>query len=187
MLGNFSTKELIVCALFGAMVFIEAFVLGSAVIAATGISATGSLLNMLFAVLISVIGIKIVDKFGAATIILTIEGILTVPTLINGPTGIQKILMLFAVGLIVDIILSATKRSNKGFILAGIMAAISAVSLIFLSLVILGLPGASQLQAILIPLIAVNAVLGGLGAYLGLWIYDRKLKDRAFVKQMSKV
>ena len=186
MFQKFKTKDLVICALFGAMIFVIGFALGSAIIAITGIPATGSLLNMLLAVLIGVVGIKVVGKFGAATLILTIEGILSVPTIINGPPGIHKILMLFTLGLIIDIVLSATKRSNKGFILAGSMAGLLAVLFIFLSLVFLGLPGADELQKILIPLLAVNAVLGAIGAYLGLWLYDKKLKNKPFIKQMQE-
>ena len=186
MFQKFKTKDLVVCALFGASIFVVGIVLGSALIAITGIPATGSLFNMLFAVLIGVIGIKIVNKFGDATLILTILGVLSVPTLLNGPPGIHKILMLFMIGLIIDIILYATKRSNKGFILAGSTAGVSAVFFIFLSLVLLGLPGASELQKILIPLLAINAVFGAVGAYLGLWIYDKKLKEKAFIKQMQE-
>lgn len=180
-----SVKDLVVCGAFGALILVVGFILGSALLIATGIPATGTLANMLVAVLIAVIGLKIVDKFGAAIVMLTIEGTLSVPTLINGPPGIHKILMLFIVGLIADIILLLTKRSNRGYIFLGFITGIEIVVFIYLSLLLLGLPGEEKLRAIVLPLSLVSGLMSGIGAYIGVKVYDTKLKHLSVVQNLK--
>lgn len=180
-----SAKDLAICGAFGALILAMGFILGSAIIMVTGIPATGSLLNVIVAVFIAVIGLKLVHKFGAAIIMLTVEGAISVPTIINGPPGIHKILLLFIVGLTADIILLLTKRSNKGYYLMGLIAGIEIVTLIYASLVLLGLPGADKLQAILIPLAAFSGLMGAIGAYLGVKIYDGKLQNLSVVQSLK--
>jgi hypothetical protein len=186
MAAYFTSRELSICALFGALIFLEAFILGSAVISVTGIPATGSLLNVFFGLFFLSIGVRLVPRFGSATIMATLEGILTIPTVINGPPGVQKILMMFLLGLIFDIIIYLSKGSNRGYIIGGAVGGAGIVTFIYASLVLLGLPGAAQLQVILIPLIIANIILGGTGAYAGLWIFEKKLKHRGFIKQLSR-
>lgn len=178
-------KDLVVCGVFGALILVVGFILGSALLIATGIPATGTLANMLVAVLIAVIGLKIVDKSGAAIVMLTVEGILSVPTLINGPPGVHKILILFVVGLTAEIVLLLTKRTNKGYIFLGLAAGIEIVVFIYLSLVFLGLPGEEKLRAILIPLSLISGLMSGLGAYLGVKIYDKKLQHLGVVQNLK--
>jgi len=180
-----SVKDLIVCGVFGALILSVGFILGSAIIMATGIPATGSIANMLAATFIAVIGLKIVDKFGAAIVMITAEGAISVPTLINGPPGLHKVLMLFMVGVVAEIVLLSTKRSNSGYLLFGVILPSLTVFLIYTFLVILGLPGEENLRGILIPLLAVSAVMGSIGAYLGLKVYDEKLQHLSVVQSLK--
>jgi hypothetical protein len=180
-----SAKDLAICGVFGALILAMGFILGSAIIMATGIPASGSLLNVIVAVFIASIGFKLVDKFGSGIVMLTIEGAISVPTLINGPPGLHKILLLFIVGLTADIILKATNRSNKGYYLMGLVAGVEIVTLIYLSLVVLGLPGAEKLQAIIIPLAGFSGLMGAVGAYLGVKIYDEKLQKLGVVQSLK--
>lgn len=183
--NSLSAKDLAICGAFGALILTMGFILGSAILMATGIPATGSLLNVIVAVFIASIGFKLVDKFGAGIVMLTIEGAISVPTLINGPPGLHKILLLFIVGLTADIILRATNRSNKGFYLMGLVAGMEIIGLIYLSLVILELPGAEKLHAIIIPLAAFSGLMGAVGAYLGVKLYDEKLKNLSVVQSLK--
>ncbi len=68
---------------------------------------------------------------------------------------------------------------------AGAAVGISAPLLIYVFLILFGLPGADKLKPILVMLCAVYTLLGAIGTYLGLWLYDKKLKDKAFVKQIQ--
>jgi len=180
-----SVKDLAICGVFGALILVVGFVLGSAIIMATGIPATGSLLNVIVAVFIAIIGFKLVDKFGAAIVMLTVEGAISVPTVINGPPGIHKILLLFVVGLSAEIILLLTKRSNKGYYAVGLISGIEIVTFIYLSLALLGLPGEETLRPIIIPLAAVSGVMGAIGAYLGVRVYDSKLQHLSVVQSLK--
>ncbi|MBN2095401.1 MAG: hypothetical protein JW727_05105 [Candidatus Aenigmarchaeota archaeon] len=181
---NFSVRELAVCALFGAMIFAEGLILGTAVISLTGIPATGSLLNMFFALMLIVIGIKLVPKFGAATLITAILGVLSIPTVINGPPGVQKVLITFLLGFLFDVIVYLGSRSNKSHIVAASVGAPGLILMVYVELLVLGLPGLAQLQPVLVPLMLANLVLGAAGAYTGLWVYEKKLKSRAFVSRI---
>lgn len=145
----------------------------------------GGIVNLLLAVLITTVGIKTIEKFGAASIMLTIVGILAVPTITFGPPGIYKIFMLFVVGFIYDLVLILLRRNRFGYIIAGGAVGLSAAPLIYVFLILFGLPGADKLQPMLAIFSVVYAILGAIGAYLGLWIFDKKLKNKAFVKQMQ--
>ena len=181
----FKTKELVAMALFGAIIFAIAFVLGTAILAVTGIPATGGLANVLVGVLLLVIGVKTINKFGVGTIIMTIEGALSVPTLINGTPGVHKIFLMLLMGLIFDIIVVMFKRTKKGFILGATLGTLVLPWAMYYAMVLMGLPGPEKLQPILIPISLAYAVLGAVGAWMGLILYEKKLKDKAFVKQLQ--
>ncbi len=161
------------------------FITGSAVIMATGIPGTGSIVDVIIAVFIAVIGLKIVDKVGAATVLVTVSGILSIPTLINGPPGIHKILVMLIVGLTIDVILLLSERSNRGYIFAGLFVGVEIIILIYISLVLLGLPGEQQLRAILIPISLISGIMGAAGAYLGIKVYEGRLKHLSVVQSLK--
>jgi len=183
--GWYTTAELAVMGAFGAILFFSVFILGSAILIATGIPATGGVATMLVAVFIIVAGAKIVDKFGASTIMLGIAGIIAIPTLSWGPPGLQKVPMVMVMGLIIDIAVLMFKRENKGYIIGGAMAGLVAPILNYWVLIIVGLPGADKLQPLLIPLSVVFTILAAIGAYLGTIAYDRKLSKLSVVRNLK--
>ncbi|MBN2095475.1 MAG: hypothetical protein JW727_05485 [Candidatus Aenigmarchaeota archaeon] len=185
MVGKLATRDLAVCALFGALVFAGAYLLGTGIIALTGIPATGSLLNMAYSLMVIIVGIKAVNKFGAATLILLVESALAIPTTIFGPPGMYKLAIALLVALPLDFLLEASKRSNISLYFAGAAGAALNTLLVWAFLSFLGLPGAEQLGAVLLPLAAASAILGLVGAYIGVWLFDNKLKKRAFIRQMG--
>jgi hypothetical protein len=178
-------RELAISGVFGALVFVAVFILGSGVLLVTGIPATGGLVNMLVAIFLAVVGAKIIDKFGTITVMLTVTGIISIPTLSFGPPGLHKIPMMFLVGLIIDLVASVLKRENKGYIIGGSIAGFLAPIFIYSTLILLGLPGAEKLEPLLIPLMLVYAVLGLIGAYLGVTTYDKKLKHLSVVQSLK--
>ena len=185
MFEKFTTKELITCALFGAIIFLVLFILGTALIAITGIPASGGILSMLISVLIATIGVRIINKFGTATIIFAITGTLAIPTLIFGPPGVYKIFLLLMTGLIYDLIVIVLKRNKTSYIITGTIVGMCAPLLIYISLILIGLPGPEKLKPMLAIFSVVYAVLGAIGAYLGIWIFENKLKNKAFVRQLQ--
>ena len=61
-------QDYILSGIFGALVFATAFLLGAGIILATGIPATGGIANILAAVLVLVIGARLVPKFWFGTL-----------------------------------------------------------------------------------------------------------------------
>ena len=140
---------------------------------------------MLVALFLVVCGAKIIDKFGATTIMLVITSILAIPTISFGAPGIQKVPQLFIVGLVIDLAIMLFRRENKGYLVGGALGGLIAPGMIFLSMVLIGLPGADKLQPLLIPLSAIYCILGLIGAYLGIITYDRKLSKLSVVRNLK--
>ncbi len=55
----------------------------------------------------------------------------------------------------------------------------------YILLTILNLPGVEKIQSAMLIFMLVYAVLAAIGAYLGLWLFDKKLKNKAFIKQIQ--
>nr|CBH38848.1 hypothetical membrane protein [uncultured archaeon] len=180
-----SAKELAVSGVFGAIALFVAFILGSAILMATGIPASGGLANMFAAIFIAVIGFKIVDKFGAATVFFTVMGILAIPSPIMGPPGVHKVGVMFLMGLIFDIVLFIFKRKNVGYLIGAAITGVDGAIFIYMLLVLLGLPGADLLRPMLIPFSIIYAILGLVGAYTGLLIYEKRIQQLSVVQNLK--
>ena len=186
MLKKFKTKDLVVCALFGALGFVLAFILGSAVIVATGTPATGGILNIFITAVVVFVAINILrEKFGSGTLICTVLSILAVPTVILGPPGLLKVLIGILFGLTFDSTLFSLKKMKFRFAISGASGVIVAFYLMYLMFILLDLPEAGKMHALLIPLTLVYAILGAAGSHTGFLIFDKKLKGKAFIKQMQ--
>jgi hypothetical protein len=177
-----TSKQIAACGVFGAATFALAFVLGSGVILATGIPATGGLLNIFVCVAVAVVGAHSVPKVGSATIMMLVTFTLGIPTVIGGPPGIYKPLIGLAIGLTYDVIVALGGRRQWAVYVGGGAAAMTSILTIFEAMILLGLPGVEKLRPILLPLAGAQFVLGFAGAALGRWLYESKLSRlRVFV------
>lgn len=177
-----TTKQVAACGVFGAVTFALAFVLGSGVIMATGIPATGGLLNIFVCVAIAVVGTHTVPKVGSATVMMLVTFTLAIPTVTGGPPGIYKPLIGLAIGLAYDAIVALGGRRRWSVYIGGGAAAMTSILTIFAAMILLELPGVDKLRPLLLPLAAVQFALGFFGAVLGTWLYQSKLsKLRVFV------
>jgi len=182
--GFFSTKELAICALFGALMFFLVFALGSEVIALTGIPFSGGITAMMVAFVVITIGKDIMPRFGSAPLILIIAATLAIPTSSWGPPGLYKVPLLFMIGLSYDITYHLVKHSKWRAIIAGGLTGLVAMPLDYTFLVTLGLPGADKLAPLVTMFTILYAIFGLMGSYLGDWLYEKKIKNRAFVKHL---
>ncbi|MBN2095470.1 MAG: hypothetical protein JW727_05460 [Candidatus Aenigmarchaeota archaeon] len=185
LVGGFSTKELTVCALFGALLFFLVFLLGAGVVTVTGIPVSGGLANMMVALLVLTIGKRIVDRFGSAALICVVSGILAIPTISWGPPGVYKVFLLLAIGLAYDIPYHLQRQNRWREFIAGGTVGVIAAPTMYLFLSVLGLPGADKLAPLVAVFMVVYAVLASAGAHFGKWIYETKLKNRAFLRALS--
>jgi hypothetical protein len=181
-----TTKEYVYLGVIGALSFVLAFVLGNAVNIATGIPLTGGIINGIIVGMMLTIGIKAVDKFGAGTILWTIFAILAIPTVTLGPPGVYKIAVGVIGGLTWDVIISIFKRSNLGYILGGAIGSIVIIWGVFFAATFLGLPSAEKLRDALIFLIPFNGFLGAISVYVGLVIFDKKLKHLSVIENLRE-
>lgn len=151
---------------------------------ATGIPATGGIANILAAVLVLVVGAHMVPRFGFGILTMGLMFTLAIPTLIGGPPGVFKIMNGVLIGLVFDIIVTLGARRTWAYVVGGSLAAVTSITSIYAAMVLLSLPGVQKLQPLLLPLSLLQAVTGAVGAWLGCMIYQRRLRNLRFVRQL---
>lgn len=182
--NKWHTKDFIFAGIAGALVFAIAFILGSGIILATGIPATGGLVNIFAAVLLMTIAVRIVPKFGFATLAMTITFSIAIPTIIGGPPGAYKPVIGFLLGFTFDCIVTLMKRSTASHIIGGALASAMSLTAIFFAMQMLELPGVEKLQPLLKFLIPIQAINGALGAWAGNAIFKKRLQKLPAVKRL---
>lgn len=182
----FTAKEYLYLGVMGAVSFVLAFVLGSAVNIATGIPLTGGIVNGIIVGVMLTVGIKGVDKFGAGTVLWTIFSILAIPTATLGPPGVYKPVVGVLAGLTWDSIISLFKRRKLGYILGGAIGSIVIIWGVFFAATLLGLPAAEKLRGALVFLAPFNGFLGAVSVYLGLVIFDKKIQHLSVIKNLKE-
>jgi hypothetical protein len=177
-------KHFVLAGVFGAMTFVVAFALGSGIILATGIPATGGLVNIFAAVLLMIIGIRIVPRFGFATLAMTIMFSIAIPTIIGGPPGVYKVVSGILIGLSFDIVASVLGRTRWAFVIAGSFASIISLLCVYFALLLLQLPGIERLEPLLKFLIPVQAINGALGAIVANFLFEKRLKNISAIQRL---
>ncbi len=177
-------QEFVLSGIFAALIFATAFLLGAGIILATGIPATGGIANILAAVMVLVVGAKLVPRFWFGTLTLGLMFALAIPTLIGGPPGAFKVINGVLIGFVFDVVVVLCMRKNWGYVLAGSLAAVTSITSIYAAMVILDMPGADKLLPLLLPLTLMQAVTGAVGGWLGVQIFERRLKGLKFVRQL---
>ena len=166
--------------------FAAAFVIGSGVIALTGIPMTGSLVSGLVFFTVFVIGIRGVPRFGSATIAVLLFSILSIPTSIFGPPGIYKVLLGALVGLLFDLMIHLFKKKDWGYIIGAALAEEVAVLGVLAATLILGLPGAEKMKSLILIMLVAQFVVGFVSGYLGIYIYNKKLAALNLFKRLAE-
>jgi len=179
MKSGITARQYMFLGAMAAICFVLAWVLGTAVNAATGIPLTGGILNGLILGVVLTIALKVVDKFWAATILWLIFGILAIPSTTLGPPGIYKIPVALIVGFVWDISILFFKRMDKenlGYVIGGASMSITSMLGVLGFMILLGLPGVEKLQSLILYLLIFYAILGAISVYLGIILYQRKIQ-----------
>lgn len=181
---KWALKHFIISGIVAALTFALAFALGAGIIFATGIPATGGILNIFVAVLVVMIGLKIVPKFGFGTLTMAIMFAIAIPTVIGGPPGVYKIIDGILIGLTLDIITSIGRRSDLSHVIAGSVGAMVSILSLYFALVILNLPGVDRLAPLLKFLVPLQGITGALGTWAGLAIFKKRLKNISAIQRL---
>ena len=180
---NWKLNDFVFAGIVGAIVFAIAFLLGSGIILATGIPATGGIANILAVAIFMTIAKHIRPIFGFATLALLITFALAIPTIIGGTPGIYKIVVGVLIGLTFDVFVLLMKNSYKAYLLGGAIGAMVSIVSIYFAMVLLDLPGVDKLQPLLMYLVPLQGINGMLGAWIGNKIYYNKLKEIPAIKK----
>lgn len=184
MLKGFSTKQLTFIALVAAAFFVFDLVFVAGVEALSGIPGSGAMIDSIFFVAVATVVMIALRRFGTLTLLAGIYGVLVIPTTIMGPPGVYKIPMAILLGLIADIILHLSKYKTYGYYLALTSANVLLIPVLYYVLIALGLPGADELGAAMLPIAGIMIVESLFGVWLGLKLHS-KLKHKSFLKQVS--
>lgn len=182
--NKWQVKHYILSGIFAALTFATAFALGAGVIIATGIPATGGFVNIFAAVFVVMIGLKIVPKFGFGILTMCIMFTLAIPTVIGGPPGLYKIVIGLLIGLTFDTVIYLGKKTSFSYILAGSLGAVVSIVSVFLSLLLLQLPGVEQLQPLMKFLVPLQAITGALGAWTGTLVFQKRLSKISAIRRL---
>jgi len=184
MFKKFTTKQLIFIALMGALMFVLSFVLGSALNVLINPSASGFTSALIQPILI-VVALLIMKRFGVATMMYLIYGILAIPTnMVGGFPGPIKILIVFIMGIVPDIVAYIKKYEKWSILLGLVIMYIITIPLMIYLYIKLGIPGADKFLKAVPFLACIFFFEGVVGWYLGIKIYN-KIKNKRFVKQIS--
>lgn len=179
-------RHFLVCGIFGALAMVAAFALGTALLAATGTPMIGGLINAVVVVLIMMTGVRVANRFGAATLINFVFMALAIPTLTGGPPGPHKVAVGLVAGFVIDLIISALRRKDLGYFLGGFFGAVVYPLGVYVVLIITGAPASGKYRSLLIPFVVWYGISGVVGTYLALVIYRKKLKTLTFVRGLEE-
>jgi hypothetical protein len=175
-------RALTLCGGFGAISFVIMWGLGSILLMTTGLPLIGGLFSSIANAFTLIIGVCLVNRIGAATIISLTLGILTVPTLILGPPGIYKIPLTLLLGITFEVLSMAVGYRKKILpILVAITFTIS-VPIEYFIFRTLGFPAADKLKNILEWVMLIYFFNSLLGSWLGLRFYESKVSKLQIVQ-----
>lgn len=184
MFKKFSTKELVFIALASAMIFAINLVIGSALIAATGIPLMNGIITGITFGIFTIIMARTIPKFGTFTLFLLIYAVLELPTSLGGAPGFwPKIPINALTGLAADIFLLAVSyRKWAPWTVFYVLSIVNTLAFIYF-MVLLGVPGTEKLLAILWWFLPSYWIIGTLGLTAGELLFKR-IKNKRFIRKI---
>lgn len=145
----------------------------------------GGLLSAVLDAIIIFTGVYSIPRIGAAFYFGLLLLSLSTMTPSFGPPGIYKIMIGIGLGLICEIILLIFGRKDYVYILGTAVAFGASIPMTYFAWIQAQI-SVEKLQGYLTSFTAIYAVLGGIGAWIGLKIYKNRLYKYALVKRIRE-
>jgi len=181
-----TTKKLILSAIFGGLACVLYLAVSFPIIAVLG-SGMGFIIMPFFTFLLLILFKQILPDFWSASLVGLVASILFVPLPFFGPPGfLPKIIIILAGCITIDVFYFIFKRSLKvTCIISGIGAAIVVSMLMMWFFILFNIPNVEKFLSIGIPIIVFVAIIEGiLGGFCGYLIYQQ-IRNKAFIKQLQ--
>lgn len=180
-----TTKELAICAGFGALIVVVQLLAGSVIYTVTQVPAAATLISSFILAYIAIIPLLLIRKTDAALATLLTMSVISAPLSVFGPPGLPKIIQFIPVIAAIELILIISNWKKAGYIIAIPAASAIALPMHYYFLALIGFPGAELLRKYLLLFMAIVMMESLLGAWLGLITYEKKLKNLKVVKQLQ--
>ncbi len=176
-----TVKELIISAGFAALLFVSAIIAAFAIYPIVLIPGLTTLAMLIVYSYMFTIGLLVVRKTGAATIILPIVGILA-------PSGVGILLgvTILIPGIVaVELLLIMTNYRKAAYILATPLFILVVVPFWLFVLLKMGFPLADVTRKYIWPILLIGLIEAFIGGYLAHLTYEKKLKNLKVVRQLQ--
>lgn len=183
---GFTTREMTVLALTSALLFAVDIVVTESLDLIFGIPEAGYLISSVLFVGIATTAGLLVRKPGAFTVMAIIYSILASPTTVFGPPGPYKILLGTLIGIFADFIVWLFRYSKTGYLAGMPTGSALSVPASFLMYILLDFPAADVIAPYVWAFTFAVFVTSVLGAWLGIMLYEKKLKRLRVVKLLSQ-
>lgn len=187
MLKTFSISQLVFLALVGALMFVFDMLIISGIDTATGIPGAGFVVDTVFIVALAVIAGLAVPKFGTFVIIATIYAVLAIPTPLSGPPGVYKVGIGFILGLLADVVVWLFNYRRVGYYFSLAVANALVFPVLLFALELLELPGVGELRSAFWVLLVIIVIESFVGSWLGILLFDRKVKKMKVMRRIINV
>lgn len=185
MLKRFNIKNLVLIALLAAFMFIVDMFIVAPINTISGVHGMGFLVDVIFINALVTIFALILRRFFSVTLLYTLFGLLVIPTAILGPPTPFKIVLGFIIGIVADIIIWAFRYKRIGFLLGVAIANALSYPIGYFVALALGIPGTDALGKVVWFLTIAVLLLGILGDWIGIKLYEKKLSKTSIVKQLQ--
>jgi len=179
-------RALTICGGFGAISFVVMWALGSVLLIASGMPLVGGIASSIMNAFVLIIGIRLVDMVGTATIISLIVTSLAIPTVILGPPGVYKILLGLYMGVIFEGFVFIFRYHKLAYLFGLAITFAASVPLEYYIFKVLGFPAADQIRPMMYVIMLVYFINGLLGSWLGQRFYDRKISKLKVVRMWKE-
>ena len=183
----FSPVQLAVVAAMAVLMFLIFLATGNLIVEATGIPVSGGFAMFFLFTLVAVFTRLVLNRFGSATLMALVFGILGLSAPLLGPPGFfPKLIIIVVIGLMFDISFAILGKWEKtASVIAGLLHCYLGLGTIILIFELFLPPVALAAFLTLVPyFLAIIWIEGILGGLIGWWIYNR-LRNRAVIQRIQ--